>query len=53
MMLAMAYELETSGKADREFIRKYTVGYDKFRPYLLGETDGVKKTPNGPKASAA
>lgn len=45
MMLAMAYELETSGKADREFIRKYTVGYEKFRPYLLGETDGVKKTP--------
>lgn len=45
MMLAMAYELEISGKVDREFVRKYTVGYDKFLPYLLGQTDGVKKTP--------
>ena len=45
MMLAMAYELETSGKVDREFIRKYTVGYDKFLPYLLGKSDGVAKTP--------
>lgn len=45
MMLAMAYELETSGKLDREFLRKYTVGYDKFLPYLLGKEDGVAKTP--------
>lgn len=45
MMLAMAYELETTGKADAQFIRKYTVGYDKFKPYLLGQTDGVAKTP--------
>lgn len=45
MMLAMAYELETTGKVDAEFIRKYTVGYDKFKPYLLGKTDGVAKTP--------
>lgn len=45
MMLAMAYELEKSGKVDREFIRKYTVGYDKFLPYLLGKEDGVAKTP--------
>lgn len=45
MMLGMAYELETSGKVDREFIRKYTVGYDKFIAYVLGKTDGVAKTP--------
>lgn len=45
MMLAMAYELETTGAVDREFIRKYTVGYDAFRPYLTGEKDGTAKTP--------
>ena len=44
-MLAMMYELETTGAADREFIRKYTVGYDAFRPYLLGEKDGTAKPP--------
>lgn len=45
MMIAMAHELESSGKVDREFIRKYTVGYDKFIAYVLGKTDGVAKTP--------
>ena len=28
-----------------DFIEKYTVGFDKFLPYLLGETDGIDKTP--------
>lgn len=45
MMLGIAYELEATKKVDTEFLRKYTVGYDKFRAYLLGETDGVRKTP--------
>lgn len=45
VMLGMAYELETTGKADAEFIRKYTAGYERFKPYLLGKTDGVAKTP--------
>lgn len=45
MMIAMAHELESSGKVDREFIRKFTVGYDKFIAYVLGKTDGVAKTP--------
>lgn len=45
MMLGMAYELETSGKADAAFLKRYTVGYEQFKPYLLGKTDGVAKTP--------
>lgn len=44
MMLGIASTLEEKGLVDKEFLRKYTVGYDKFRAYLLGETDGVKKT---------
>ena len=50
LMLAVAYELEHSGLADHEFLRKYTVGFEKFRPYLMGETDGVKKTPEWAEA---
>lgn len=45
LMLALAYCLETSGRADRAFLDRYCTGYEKFRPYLLGETDGVPKTP--------
>lgn len=30
---------------DKSFIDKYTVGFEKFVPYLLGKTDGIDKTP--------
>jgi biotin/methionine sulfoxide reductase len=45
MMLAMAHVLHTEGLADRAFLQKYAVGYDRFVPYLLGRTDGQPKTP--------
>lgn len=45
VMLAMCHELEASGKADHEFLRKYTVGADQFIAYLMGKEDGVAKTP--------
>ena len=45
MMLAMCWELETKNLVDRDFIKKYTVGYDAFIGYVLGKTDGVAKTP--------
>ena len=45
MMLGMAYHLYTTGDYDKEFLANYTVGFDKFLPYLLGKTDGVAKTP--------
>lgn len=45
LMMGLAYWLETEGHADRAFLDKYTVGYDKFLPYLLGDSDGVPKTP--------
>ena len=43
MMLGMMHYLYTSDKYDKEFISTYTVGFDKFLPYLLGKTDGVAK----------
>ncbi|MCD8338897.1 MAG: molybdopterin-dependent oxidoreductase, partial [Burkholderiales bacterium] len=45
MMAAMCWELEKSGKADHDFLKKYTYGFDEFRDYLSGKEDGVEKTP--------
>lgn len=44
MMMAMMNYLYKTGKYDKEFIEKYTHGFDKFLPYLLGKTDGIEKT---------
>ena len=45
-MLALAYELYTKNLYDKKFIDTYTIGFEKFVPYLLGETeDKVAKTP--------
>ena len=44
-MLGIAFELETLDLLDREFLGKYTVGYEKFKLYLLGKDDGQAKNP--------
>jgi trimethylamine-N-oxide reductase (cytochrome c) len=44
VMAAMCWELEKSGRANHTFLKKYTVGFDKFRDYLSGKEDGVEKT---------
>jgi anaerobic dimethyl sulfoxide reductase subunit A len=45
MMLAMAYVIIQNGLEDRGFLDVYTVGFDVFKAYLLGEEDEVEKTP--------
>ncbi|MBO0677003.1 molybdopterin-dependent oxidoreductase [Mycolicibacterium sp. S2-37] len=45
IMLALAYVLATEGLADRDFLGRYCVGYDRFERYLLGADDGVAKSP--------
>ena len=45
MMLAIAHTLYKENLYDKDFLDKYTVGFDKFLPYLLGKTDGIEKTP--------
>lgn len=45
LMLALAFVLETEDLLDRGYLAAHATGYDKFRPYLLGESDGVPKTP--------
>lgn len=43
LALGMMHYLYTTGKYDKEFVEKYTDGFDKFLPYLLGESDGIPK----------
>ena len=47
LFLAMAYHVYTTGKHDKDYLQKYTVGFEKFLPYLLGkDADGTPpKTP--------
>jgi len=47
LFLAMSYQLYTSGKYDKAYLDKYTVGFDKYLAYLLGkDADGTPaKTP--------
>jgi len=45
MMLGLAYVLESEGLLDRDFLARYATGYERFRAYLLGESDGQPKSP--------
>jgi biotin/methionine sulfoxide reductase len=45
LMLGLAFVLQTEGFTDRAQIDRYASGFGTFLPYLLGETDGVPKTP--------
>ena len=44
LMLGLAHTLQTEGLEDRSFLARYTTGFDRFIPYLMGDTDGVAKT---------
>ncbi|GAA8428486.1 molybdopterin guanine dinucleotide-containing S/N-oxide reductase [Helicobacter pylori] len=44
LTLGMMHYLYTSNQYDKAFIAKYTDGFDKFLPYLLGESDNTPKT---------
>ena len=43
LMLALAHTLISEDLHDKDFIARYTVGLDKFTPYLMGESDGLVK----------
>jgi biotin/methionine sulfoxide reductase len=45
VMLALAYVLATEGRHDTTFLDTYTVGADRLIAYVLGEEDGIAKTP--------
>jgi len=45
MVLAIAYVWVTEGLYDLEYVAQRTVGFEKWRDYLLGKEDGIPKTP--------
>ncbi|MFD6162022.1 molybdopterin guanine dinucleotide-containing S/N-oxide reductase [Nocardia sp. NPDC060256] len=53
LMLAWAQVLDAEGLADKAFLDKYTVGYERFLGYVRGETDGIVKSPEWAAALTA
>ena len=43
LMLALSHTLIADGLFDQGFIDRCTTGFDRVRPYLMGETDGQAK----------
>lgn len=44
LILALAHEIFTTGKADRQFLNTYTNGADIFEAYVMGTQDGQPKS---------
>ncbi len=44
LLLGMAHTILEAGEEDRDFLARYTVGWDRLRAYMLGEMDGQAKT---------
>jgi biotin/methionine sulfoxide reductase len=43
LMLGLAHTLVVENLYDAAFVQRYCVGFERFRPYLLGEVDGQPK----------
>lgn len=46
LMMALSYVLITENLHNESFVQRYTVGYERFRDYLLGHTDARPKSPD-------
>jgi len=45
LQLAIAYIWINEYTYDKEYVATHSVGFDKFKEYVLGEEDGIPKTP--------
>lgn len=43
IVLSLAHTLITEGLHDADFLGRYSVGFDRFRDYLIGRDDGIAK----------
>ena len=43
--MAIAHVWITEDTYNKDYVADRTIGFDKFKPYVMGETDGVPKTP--------
>lgn len=50
MVIAMAYVIIKEGLQDQPYLDTYTVGFEKYRDYILGIEDRVPKTPGWAEA---
>jgi len=45
MLLAMAYTLIVEERYEQDYVHRHVFGFDRYKNYVLGVTDGVPKTP--------
>lgn len=45
LQLAIIYMWIKEGTYDKEYVETHTVGFDKIKAYVMGEEDGIPKTP--------
>jgi len=50
MLIAMAHVIISENLQDQAFIDKYTVGFERYKAYVLGIEDGVPKIPQWAEA---
>ena len=43
LILAICFEINKAGVTNKDFVKKYTVGFQRFTEYLCGKEDGVTK----------
>ncbi|MCP4753123.1 MAG: molybdopterin-dependent oxidoreductase [Proteobacteria bacterium] len=50
LAMAIAYVWITEDLYDKDYVEKRTIGFDQWKDYLLGNTDGLPKTPEWQEA---